>query len=315
MTIPSTHSTPIVLLGPQRFRPTVIEAVRSLGLRGRIGTITAGWREREKEDQELHDHLEGRSLNLELYRRAEEVFQADPELQRAHHERQQLLQQMQELYDLRLGHAKEALRQLLRSRAPTELIWPERRAALEAVRELDRQHLARASEVHETYEARWHPLERDAVRDQRRQIESILSQVDGIALAGGHVAVLLNRLRLFGMGQLLAGRPLLAWSAGAMVLAERVVLFHDTPPHGPGNAEVLDAGLGLAPGVIPFPHARKRLLLGDADRLWILSERLAPAMGVLLDPGSRVEWNGVRWSAPPGNTRLAPEGRLEEVPA
>jgi hypothetical protein len=305
----------MILLGPQRFRQTVIEAVRSLGLRGPIGTITAGWREREKEDQELHEHLERRSLNLELYRRAEEAFQADPELAHAHRERQQLLRQMQELYDLRLAHAMAALGLLLRSQGPPELISRERRSALEAVRELDRQHLARVREVHDAYEARWRPLERDAVRRQRQQVEALLAKVDGIALAGGHVAVLLNRLRLFGMADLLAGRPLLAWSAGAMVLGERVILFHDTPPQGPGNAEVLDAGLGLARGVVPFPHARKRLLLGDADRLWILSERLAPDLGILLDPGSRVEWNGLRWAAPPGNTRLAPEGRLEEIPA
>ncbi len=44
-----------------------------------------------------------------------------------------------------------------------------------------------------------------------------------------------------------------------MVVCETVVLFHDSPPQGAGNAEVLDAGLGLARGVIALPHARRRL--------------------------------------------------------
>jgi hypothetical protein len=312
-TVPGT--APIVLLGPQRMRPTLIEPIRSLGISGRVATITAGWREREKDDSELHDHLEGRSVNLELYRRAEQVFDSDPELARAHHERQATLQQMQGLYDVRLSHAMEACFALLRREAPPDLIWRERRAALEAIRELDRLHLERVREIHETFEARLHPLDRLAVVAERRQIGEILDRTEAVAIAGGHVAVLLNRLRLFGMGELLAHRPLIAWSAGAMAVSERVILFHGSPPQGPGNAEALDIGLGLARGVVPFPHARRRLQLEDADRLWILSGRLAPAYGVLLDSGSRVEWNGRRWSASPGNLRIAPEGRLEEIGA
>jgi hypothetical protein len=308
-----TRAAPIILLGPQRLRPTLIAPIRSLGVRGSIATITAGWREREKDDAELHQHLEGRSVNLELYRRAEQVFDSDPELAAVHHERQIVLQQMQSLYDVRLSHAMAACFALLRREGSPELLWRERRDALEAVRELDRRHLARVREVRDEFDARLQPSERLAVVAERRQIEGILAGAEAVAIAGGHVAVLLNRLRLFGIDELLADRPVIAWSAGAMAVSERIFLFHDSPPQGPGNAEVLDAGLGLAQGVVPLPHARKRLLLEDADRLWILSGRLAPEHGVLLDPGSRVDWNGRRWSAEPGNLRIAPEGRLEEI--
>jgi hypothetical protein len=46
------------------------------------------------------------------------------------------------------------------------------------------------------------------------------------------VAVLVNRLRLFGLGDLVADKTVFAWSAGAMAVSERVVLFHDDPPQG-----------------------------------------------------------------------------------
>ena len=45
------------LLGPQRFDPTLAQAVQALGLDGSLATVTAGWREREAEVDELHDHL------------------------------------------------------------------------------------------------------------------------------------------------------------------------------------------------------------------------------------------------------------------
>jgi hypothetical protein len=97
------------------------------------------------------------------------------------------------------------------------------------------------------------------------------------------VAVLLNRLRLFDLAGLLGERPVVAWSGGAMVLSERLVLFHDHPPQGRGYAEVFEAGLNLAPGVVPLPHARRRLDLGDPERVALLARRFLPARCLALD--------------------------------
>jgi len=50
-----------------------------------------------------------------------------------------------------------------------------------------------------------------------------------------------------------------------------VILFHDTPPQGRGVSQVLDEGLGLAPGVVALPSPRQRLRLdagGDIDTGW-----------------------------------------------
>ena len=59
----------------------------------------------------------------------------------------------------------------------------------------------------------------------------------------------------------------IAWSAGAMALTERVLLFHDRAPHGPAHAEFLDAGLGWIPGCVLLPHARRRLRTDDPARM------------------------------------------------
>ena len=74
-----------------------------------------------------------------------------------------------------------------------------------------------------------------------------------------------------------ARTPVAAWSAGAMAIAERVVLFHDHPPQGAGNAEVFEAGLGLVRGAVFLPHAATRLALDDVGRVALLARRLPPA--------------------------------------
>ena len=58
---------------------------------GPIAVITAGWQEREGEDEEMDRHLGGRSFDLEIYRRADRVFATDPELREAHREMLQVL--------------------------------------------------------------------------------------------------------------------------------------------------------------------------------------------------------------------------------
>lgn len=58
-----------------------------------------------------------------------------------------------------------------------------------------------------------------------------------------------------------------------MVLCDRVVLFHDSPPQGRGNAEIFEAGLGLYNNMIPLPHASRRLMLDNTIRVATLAKR------------------------------------------
>lgn len=302
----------ITLLGPQRLAPTLVDEVDRLAIdpAGSIVAITAGWQEREAEDDELRAHLKRPVENLMLHQRAEEIFAADPLLFRAHRARQDELRELQKLYRYRLDFALEPARELLRRQGNPALLGPEQEAAIAAVRALDAAHLARIQAVHETFAARWRPIARPAVAAHRAQIAAIVERAAAVAIAGGHVAVLLNRLRLFGLAELLADRPLFLWSAGAMAAAERVVLFHDSPPQGAGNAEVLEAGLGLIPGLVPLPHARRRLRLGDATRIELFARRFAPARAFTLDEHACLCRQQGRWVANARVQELGRDGRL-----
>src|SRR5262249_9587142 len=135
----ASHAAPepgrVVLLGPQRLQPTLAPTLESLGLRGPVATITAGWQERQAGDREVHEHLGRRSINLSLYQRGERVFRRDPELATAHHARQARLRELQDLYNVRLDHAMAAAFELLRRSGDAEALVAARRAAVEAIRD------------------------------------------------------------------------------------------------------------------------------------------------------------------------------------
>src|SRR5205085_10471786 len=134
-------------------------------------------------------------------------------------------------------------------------------------------HLAQCARVHREFDQAWRPLERPAVARHVAEIAAVMKRCSALAIAGGHVATLLNRLRLFGIEELLQQHAVFAWSAGAMAVSERVVLFHDSPPQGQGVTEVLDAGLGFIPGVVPLPQPESRLKLDDGERVSLMARR------------------------------------------
>jgi len=303
----------VALLGPQRFHPTLRDVMTSLGMQGRVAAITAGWQEREREDQDLRDHLDERTVNLELYARGERVAQRDPELAAAHHARQDRVRRLQELYRQRLAFALDACAVLARAPGADADLDHERRAALEAVRALDAAHLQRLREIHAEFESRMKPAEREAVIHERTEIARLMDSTDAVAIAGGHVAVLLNRLRQFDIAGLLGGRAVFAWSAGAMAIAENVVLFYDLTPHGSSWPEVLDEGLGVVKGVVPLPHARRRLNLDDRVRVSLMASRFEPAMCAALEDGAALVVRPDGWSAGEGARRLSQAGAVEPL--
>lgn len=300
----------VALLGPQRFQPTLGAAVRSFGVTGRLASVTAGWQEREAEDLELHEHLGERTTNLQLYARGEDVAERDPELFRAHRERQERLKELQALYRLRLTSALEAVRQLEGASGPADLLESELQAAIDELRRLDKRHLERVLAVDEAFDREHRPAERPVVVHHRRAIARLLDRTEAVAIAGGHVAILLNRLRMFGVDRELERRPVFAWSAGAMAISERVVLFHDSPPQGSGDPEVLHRGLGLVRGIVPLPHARRRLHLDDHRRVGRFARRFAPALALAMDDGCRVEIRPEGWRIEGGVWSLTPAGAV-----
>lgn len=305
-----------VLLGPQRLAVTVDRELSALEARqvvGPVAAITAGWQEREAEDQELQAALGNRAVNLRLHVRGDAVFAADPELTAIHRTKQDRLRHLQNLYRGRLAHAVAAVQDLQHARGPADLIESEIGAAIEAIRLVDRQHLGRVQDLQRAYEVEARPSERPVVAAQRAELAELLAGCGAVAIAGGHVASLLNRLRLFDLGPLIADKPILAWSAGAMTLTDRVVLFHDSPPQGRGNAEILDAGLGLFPGIVVLPHARRRLLLGDRDRVGLFARRFAPAVAVALDERCKLQFDGERYCAGESTHALQSDGAVSPL--
>jgi len=311
----SASKAKFVLLGPQRHVPTARAALAPLlGAHDPVAAITAGWEERESEQVELVEHLDRNVHNLDLYRRAEDVFRRDPELDAALKKRYATLRALQKLYRLRLRYLAPAAEELLRRRAQPTLIEREREAALADLRTLDAHHLQRVDEVQQAFEQEWRPAERAAVARHRTELAQLLDGTAALCIAGGHVRILLNRLLLFDViGLVPKAMPIVAWSAGAMSLAERVVLFHDSPPQGKGFAEVLCPGLGVCKGIVPLPHASKRLHLENPVRVQLLSRRFPDAICVALDPDTRIGWDGRAWTASETTMQLSRAGALAAV--
>lgn len=308
--MPAEPGPRLIVLGPQR-RPTVDQLLPDLPVDMPIATVTAGWREREPDDGEFDELLGGRTANLGLYGRWREVVERDHELATATTERRSLLEELRELYLVQARSALEAVDALLRRNA-------DRSAAVNAalddtmamVRLLDERHLARVRDVHREHDERWRPAEREAVAEHRDAVRERLASSCALFVAGGHVGQLVRLFRTFGVADAIP--PIVvSWSAGAMALTERVVLFHDFTPEGSSPAEVYDDGLGLLHSVVLLPHARRRLLVDDPIRMGRLVSRFAPAECVVLDDGVRVDISD-DGSLPPGTRVVSPEGRIVE---
>jgi hypothetical protein len=156
--------------------------------------------------------------------------------------------------------------------------------------------------------------ERPSVERNREELADVLATVGALLISGGHVGTLLNRLRLFDVLGLAPSQPVVAWSGGAMVMAERLVLFHDSPPQGPGNPEVYAPGLGLVKGILPLPHASNRLRLDDPGRVALFARRFAPDICATLDDGARLDnADGIAdWRLSGGALVLQSDGRVQE---
>ncbi len=302
----------IVLLGPQRLAPTARDVLEPLiEPDDSVAAVTAGWQERETEVDELAEHLGHEVLNLELYARSDDVFARDAELHEGLHQHHRKLHALRQLYRLRLRYLAPAAEELLGREGPDELLEPERVSAFEQLRSLDEHHLGRVAELRREFYERFDPAQRPAVAEHRAEIAERLAGVGALCIAGGHVRILLTRLRLFDvLGRLGPTTPVVAWSAGAMALTERVVLFHDSPPQGKGYAEVLGPGLGVCPGVVALPDARRRLHLDDAARVQLLSRRFPDTACVALDQRTELSWDGRSWWASEPTMRLGDDGTL-----
>jgi hypothetical protein len=267
---------------------------RSLGLSGPVATVTAGWREREPDDAELSRVLDGQDVNLRLYQRWLDVRDRVPEYAAGAGRLDGVLAELQELYLMRLDYALRAV-YALQHREPGDGLRSEAMSeALAVVRELDATHLRRVNEARLEFFDRLRPHDRPVIAEYRAAVSEVLADAAALVIAGGHVGVLAEVLHLFNVAAALNeaalnGGPVIAWSAGAMTLTDRIVLFGDRSPQGAGHPEVYGSGLSVVRDVVLLPHARARLLLDDTARMAVFARRFAPARCVPLEAGTRID--------------------------
>ena len=140
----------------------------ALGIEGPIAAVTAGWQDREAEDDELREHLGGRTVNLELYRRAEELFADDPRLFAGHRRRQDSLREVQRALPPPAGprHGGGA-RAAGRTPATRSCSRRPAETAIAAVRQLDAEHLETVRRIHRRFRRELRPDRRAGLRRQQ----------------------------------------------------------------------------------------------------------------------------------------------------
>jgi hypothetical protein len=314
----------IVLLGPQRPTQNLSQALATVPGDGPVVAITAGWRHDEGEIEALNRAIGPGAVHLPIYRWFDEAMAAAPAVAAAWRDRQAKIMELKALHRMRLHPAIEALRQVLdRVAAGSEIARPQVQWSLDHLRDLDRQFLDHSGVLQRQHPETLRPWELPEVAPYHQRITERLKGARAILVAGGHVAVLRNRLEFFGLKPQLAhaigaGTSVVAWSAGAMCLTERIVLFYDDPPDGSGHPELLDSGFEMVKSVVLFPHCRERLRLDDGHRVSLLATRFAPQACIGLENGAWLEQSGDRWTnrGTPGTAvRLWPDGQVRPLPA
>lgn len=309
------------VLGPQRPTPNAPACLEEFGGEGTVLVLTAGWRHEETDDEALRRHLGPDVVVLPLYTWFEVVMKELPELRAAYRARQDAWIRMRQLHRLRLTPALDVVRSLWAAGTSGDdpVMTRELSAAMAHVRDLDRQmcdhvEAIRAEHAEAIGAQKGHKVVSNMLEKARKAVED--ARV--VVITGGHVAVLLNRIRFFGVDEALrtrhaSGGNIVAWSAGAMILTERVVLFYDDPPDGPSHPELLGRGLGLVEDIVMLPHAHQRLRLDDADRVALLSQRMGTAC-IGLENGAWLARDGQEWvnrAEPHTAVRLETDGRVE----
>ena len=312
-----------ILLGPQRFMTTAGTALRSLDVDGPVATITAGWEEREDVVDELDRVLGGRTRHLRLYHRMLDVIEKDQAFAEAALAFRDRHDELLSFYRLRLQNAMNGVyavqRRILAAHEGEWRAGAESTAhgaladSVEAVRRLDAWYAAELKGLYRDLDEKAPTGGSGVIGWHRGELRAELAGCAALVITGGHVGSLLRALRLFAL-PLPDELPVIAWSAGAMALTERVVLFHDFGPLGVNEAELYDRGLGRVPGIVALPHARRRLRLDDRARCALMAQRFTEQHCLLLDDGTAIEL-GPDGALPRGARVLGVDGSVHRVGA
>lgn len=304
--IPSTTH----LLGPQRFLTTAGAVARSLDADGPVATITAGWEERESDDGELDTVMDGRTQNLRLFGRMMDVLERDPVVAAAALALRDAVDDLAGAYSVRLHHALDAVYAVRRRKGRADVIAAAYSDGVDAVRRLDRWYLDEVRALYTEAYATGAAGGSELWAEHRAQVADVMAGSSVLAVAGGHVGMLLRTMQFFSVRPP-AELPVVAWSAGAMAMTRTVVLFNDFVQAN-GAAEVWDRGLARVENVVALPHARRRIHLDDRVRMQVFVKRFEGYACLLLDDGAKVAV-GPDGSLPAGARVIRADGTVGVV--
>lgn len=277
----------LTILGPERPEGALPGVLQKHGVTGPLALVSAGWRYDEARDEPLRAAVPNEIRNLRLYDRFRTIEHEAPDLISRYTAKQDAIRRVKQRYRMRVQTGLASATALFAEHGDITCRW-----FLQAIRHLqetDELFLAEARALHDRFELEAKPGDHPLVRKEREAIREELSGCVALLVAGGHVGVLRNRCFFFDLGPVLNHRPLYAWSAGAMLMTERVLLYHDRTAYGPGTAEFLDQGFGLLRNTVFLPHARERLDLENIRNLTVLAHRLAPRRVIGLENGAVFE--------------------------
>lgn len=284
----------IHILGPQMPKPNIANVLNNHCRRGPIAVISAGWRYDESEIQALTRDIQREVYHLPLYEWFDEMGAIEPELSGLHRMRQRRIKAYKKVYQLQLKAALDVWEQVRELYKKNRSLYDQdEQEACQHVCEIDEACLSRLEEIRDDFSALQQPWLHETAIPLFERIAYTFSQCAGVIITGGHVPVLRNRMYFFGLEHLLRetleeGRHLFAWSAGAMTLTDRIVLYYDDPPLGIRHPEILDTGLGIISDTIFLPHASTRLKLSEPERIEKFARRFQPATCICLENGAHI---------------------------
>ena len=195
--------------------------------------------------------MDGRSRNLRLYGRLSDVLDTDDHFAAAALAHRDAMDELAGIYSLRLQRALDSVYAVRAGPLAHDIADA---AFDDAVRGGPRRSTPGTCAPSTSCTASSRPPRRptssEPIARHRGEVAELLRDAAVLAIAGGHVGILLRCLRLFAVVPS-PELPVVAWSAGAMALTERVVLYNDRGPQGvPGRR-------GLGPRPRPGPRRRR----------------------------------------------------------
>lgn len=282
--------------------------------------------------------------NLSVYNEFQRLRREDPGLAAAYRDKQQCVHRVMALYrqanrmGLRILKEELATVQewypewsfaalLDHGRKPQEnddlalrLVAEELSLQLDRIRDQDEWVVSRLQRLEASFR-RFAKLSKNRLwRAQQKVFTRRIRSAATIVVYGGHLAVLLNRLHFYNLGPVLRqaladGATLVARSAGAMALGDRVVVYHDVYQDRHHTFELLGRGMGLLPGMLVLPQHAERIRRGSEDHLAFIARRFPLGACIGLDEGALLRIaGGLAHSHGPVGTAIRFTAQGEELP-